>query len=145
MATQLTADPPDPVPPRPAVPPPPQPPPPHKQIPEGKQPYFLIPVFNYHAGYLSVNFSRNYFELSQRHPDVPRLGPEHIRALDLFEELAASPELAMHAVLEPGDIQLLNNHTTLHHRSAFTDHEVGAGAVRGWRLLDVGGGWAGGG
>ncbi len=30
----------------------------------------------------------------------------------------------MDAVLEPGDIQLLNNHTVLHARTAFVDYEV---------------------
>ena len=35
---------------------------------------------SFHAGYLSVNFSSNYFLLSQRHPDVPRLTPAHLEA-----------------------------------------------------------------
>jgi hypothetical protein len=55
---------------------------------------------------------------------VPRLTERHRAAIALFEELAASPEIAMHYVLQPGDIQLLNNHTCLHHRTAFVDHEV---------------------
>lgn len=41
----------------------------------------------------------------------------------LFERLAGSPELALHYVLQPGDIQLLSNHTCLHHRTAFEDWE----------------------
>ena len=40
------------------------------EIPPGKQPFFEIPVFNYHKGYLSVNFSINYYFLSQRHAEV---------------------------------------------------------------------------
>jgi alpha-ketoglutarate-dependent taurine dioxygenase len=55
---------------------------------------------------------------------VPRLTPEQLAAIKLFEELAASDEHAIHYILEPGDIQLLNNHTCLHHRTAFEDYEV---------------------
>lgn len=39
----------------------------------GKKPFFEIPVFNYHKGYLSVNYSDNYYLLSQRHAEVPKL------------------------------------------------------------------------
>lgn len=43
------------------------------EVPPGKKPFFAIPVFNYHEGYLSVNYSDNYYLLSQRHAEVPRL------------------------------------------------------------------------
>lgn len=33
---------------------------------------------SFHKGYLSVNFSSNYYMLSQRHADVPRLTPAHL-------------------------------------------------------------------
>ena len=61
-------------------------------------------------GYLSVNYSDNYFFLSQRHPEVPRLTPAQLEAMKLFNQLAASDALRLEANLEPGDIQLLNNH-----------------------------------
>lgn len=51
------------------------------QVPAGKNPFFRIPVFNYHQGYLSVNYSDNYFLLSQRHADVPRLTTEQYEAM----------------------------------------------------------------
>jgi Taurine catabolism dioxygenase TauD, TfdA family len=75
-------------------------------------------------GYLSVNYSDNYFFLSQRHASVPRLTDAQLEAIKLFNQLAASDELRMDAVLQPGDIQLLSNHVALHARSAFVDHEV---------------------
>lgn len=75
-------------------------------------------------GFLSVNYSDNYYRLSQRFPEVPRLGAQHEEAMALFNALACSPELALKCVLQPGDIQLLNNHTCLHYRSGFTDHPV---------------------
>mmetsp|Transcript_22141 Transcript_22141/g.52963 ORF Transcript_22141/g.52963 Transcript_22141/m.52963 type:complete len:141 (+) Transcript_22141:352-774(+) len=81
----------------------------------------MIPVFNFHEGYLSVNYSDNYFRLSQRHPEVPRLSPKHYEAMDLFNSLARSPEIHLKQTLEPGEMQLLNNHTCLRYRGAFVD------------------------
>ncbi|GBF87480.1 taurine catabolism dioxygenase [Raphidocelis subcapitata] len=91
------------------------------EVPPGKKGYFVIPVFNYHKGYLSVNFSDNYYHLAQRHAEVPRLTPAQLEAIDLFNELARSDELRLDHLLEPGEIQLLSNHTQLHTRSAFED------------------------
>lgn len=35
------------------------------EVPPGKKPFFKIPVFNYHEGFLSINYSDNYYLLSQ--------------------------------------------------------------------------------
>ncbi len=78
-------------------------------------------MFNYHKGYLSVNYSDNYYHLSQRHAEVPKLQAEHHEAMRLFNELASGPELSIRMVLRPGDVQLLSNHTCLHYRGAFRD------------------------
>lgn len=37
----------------------------------------------------------------------------------LFNQLAASPELSLRMILQPGDVQLLSNHTCLHYRGSF--------------------------
>jgi hypothetical protein len=55
---------------------------------------------------------------------VPRLTGAQKEALRLYNALAHSDRLRMDIMLAPGDIQLLSNHTQLHTRSAFTDHEV---------------------
>lgn len=91
------------------------------EVPVGKKPFFEIPVFNYHKGYLSVNYSDNYYLLSQRHAEVPKLQAEHHEAMALFNQLAASPELSLRMILQPGDVQLLSNHTCLHYRGSFRD------------------------
>lgn len=75
-------------------------------------------------GGLSVNYSDNYYHLSQRHPDVPRLTQQHYEAMALFNEIASSDALRMDTMLQPGDIQLLNNHTQLHTRAEFEDFPV---------------------
>ena len=81
-------------------------------------------IANILQGYLSVNYSDNYYLLSQRFPEVPRLTAAHYEAMSLFNQLASSRELALQIILQPGDIQLLNNHTCLHYRSAFVDWPV---------------------
>ena len=43
-----------------------------------------------------------------------------------FNRLAASDELRMDYKLQPGDIQLLHNHSIVHCRSGFEDYNVGA-------------------
>ena len=75
-------------------------------------------------GGLSVNYSDNYYLLSQRHPDVPRLTQQHHEAMALFNEIASSDALRVDAMLQPGDIQLLNNHTQLHARFESEDFPV---------------------
>lgn len=93
------------------------------EVPQGKLPYFEIPVFNAFKGHLSVNYSPNYYFDSQRHEGVPRLTPAHLEAIREMDALASSDELRMDYVLQPGEIQLLSNHTCLHSRSKFVDHE----------------------
>jgi hypothetical protein len=93
------------------------------EVPSGKKGFFEVPVFNYHKGFLSVNFSDNYFLLSQRHKEVPRLTPAHHEAMALLNSLAAPDKFRMDYAMLPGDIQLLSNHTVFHARSAFVDHD----------------------
>jgi Taurine catabolism dioxygenase TauD, TfdA family len=91
------------------------------ETPAGGKPYFNIPVFNYHEGLLSAIYQRQYIESARRFPDVPPLTPQQVEALDLFDELANDPKLHLLMELEPGDIQLVHNHTILHDRTAFED------------------------
>ncbi|PSC69343.1 26S protease regulatory subunit 8-like protein A [Micractinium conductrix] len=97
------------------------------EVPPGKAPFFEIPVFTFMKGehqssrLLSVNFSSNYYILSQRHKEVPRLTPAHLEAIKVFEEVAWSDELRLDWNLRPGEIQLLSNHTCLHSREGFRD------------------------
>ena len=91
------------------------------EIPEGMKPYFEIPVFTMHQGYLNVMYQRQYIDSAQRFPDAMRLTPDHVEALNLFDELANDPDLNLAMMLEPGDIQFVHNHTLLHDRMGFED------------------------
>ena len=92
------------------------------EVPEGSQPYFTIPVFNYHDGLVSAIYQRQYIESARRFPGVAPLTSQQIEALDLLDQLANDPKLNLMMELEPGDIQLVHNHTILHDRTAFDDY-----------------------
>lgn len=91
------------------------------EVPAGKKPYFEIPIYNDHQGFLSVLYSRPYIHSSQRFPEARRLTDEDIAALDLFDDLANDADLRLDMQLQPGDMQFLHNHTILHDRTAFVD------------------------
>ena len=91
------------------------------EVPEGAKPYMEIPVLNWHQGYLTVFYQRQYIDSAQRFEDAMRLTPEHVEALDRFDELANGPELCFGMQLEPGDMQFVYNHSQLHDRTGFLD------------------------
>ena len=88
---------------------------------DGQQPYFKIPVFSWHEGLLSAIYQRQYIESARRFVDVPPLTQIQIEALDLFDSLANDPSLHLFMEFQPGDIQIVHNHTIFHDRTAFED------------------------
>ena len=90
------------------------------EVPDGMQPWFDIPVFNWHAGRLSCIYVRQYIESAQRHfPAARRLSAEQVAAMDLMDELTNDPRIHLSMAFRPGDIQLLHNHQILHSRNDF--------------------------
>jgi hypothetical protein len=91
------------------------------EIEEDGRPFFEIPVFTWHRGYLNAIYQRQYIDSAQRFPEAPRLTPAHVEALDLFDSLADDPKLNMTMEFRLGDVQLVHNHTLLHDRTGFVD------------------------
>lgn len=91
------------------------------EVPAGMLPYFLIPVFSYHQGFLTSIYQRQYIDSAQRFVDAPRLTAAHVEALDMFDNLANNPELNFAMQLQAGDLQFVYNHTMLHDRTGFED------------------------
>lgn len=89
------------------------------EVPAGQKPWFEIPVFNWHEGHLSAIYQRQYIDSAQRFPEAPRLTPQQVEALDLFDALANDPKLNIFIGFQPGDVQLVHNHTLLHDRTGF--------------------------
>jgi len=77
------------------------------EVPEGMKPYMTIPPLSWHDGRLTVFYQRQYIDSAQRFPDAMRLTPEHIEALDYFDELANDPDLHIKMRLIPGDMQFV--------------------------------------
>jgi hypothetical protein len=72
-------------------------------------------------GRLRTFYHSDYFRSAQRHADVPRFTALEQALLDLYESIAAEPALHLDMELQPGDVQLLSNHTILHARTAYED------------------------
>eukprot|EP00741_Cyanophora_paradoxa_P005424 tig00000882_g5260.t1 len=93
------------------------------EIPAGKLAYYSGAVMNWTGeGQLSTIYDRSFFFAAQRFPEVPRLTERQVAAFEALEATCAREDVSLRFALEPGDVQLLHNHTTLHARSAFTDH-----------------------
>ncbi len=78
-------------------------------------------VFNRDADHLITIYTRRYIESAQRFADAPRLSPAYREALELFDRLCDDPKLRLEIAFQPGDVQLLCNHTILHDRTAYED------------------------
>ena len=92
------------------------------EIPEGKLPYYRMPVFNHHAGCITTYYARDFFDGAQRHEGVPPTPPEQTEAMDLFEHLAERPDIRLDMELQPGDMQFVHNHQIVHSRTGYEDH-----------------------
>lgn len=80
---------------------------------------YAMPIFGVRDGKFTSHYSRTYIESAQLQGHVPKMDAAQWEALDLLHEIAE--ELCMTMVLEPGDMQFLNNHVTYHARSEFDD------------------------
>ena len=83
--------------------------------------HYMLPVFATRGPKFATHYSRTYIEASQTNPEVPRLTSDQEEALDLLAELGT--ELCFEMTMEPGDIQLLNNHVVYHARTPYEDHD----------------------
>jgi hypothetical protein len=89
----------------------------------GEDPAFPLPVLDDIDGRPRVFFIGWYIRDAQRHPDVPRLTPAQLEALDFIETIANDPAFHVQMDFRPGDVQLLNNAVILHSREAYEDAE----------------------
>ena len=80
---------------------------------------YALPVFGVRDGKFTSHYSRTYVEAAQEIEEVPRLSQAQWEALDLLAEVAE--EISMEMVLEPGDMQFINNHVVYHARTAYED------------------------
>lgn len=82
-----------------------------------------VPVIpcRYAGGKLKTFYHSDYFRSVVRHADVPRFTAAEQELLDLYESIAAEPELRLDMQFARGDVQLVSNHVVLHARTAYED------------------------
>ena len=83
---------------------------------EGGLKAFPVPPCRYAAGELRTFWQSDYYR-SAGHP----LTAEENDLLDTYDAIAAEPQFHLDMDLQPGDVQLLSNHTILHARTEFED------------------------
>lgn len=89
---------------------------------EGGVPAFPVPPCRYAEGELRTFWQSDYFRSAPRFEHVPDLSADERELLDSFDGIANSPEFYLDMDLQPGDVQLLSNHTQLHSRTGFEDY-----------------------
>lgn len=91
------------------------------EVPVGMKGYYMLPPLTWHAGRLTVHYARRYIDSAQRFEDAPRLTEKRIAALDMFDALANDPANKLDMEFNPGDIQLVHNHSLMHDRLGYED------------------------
>jgi len=91
-----------------------------KQRPDMSQisPY-PVPVFSRVDGIVSVQYIRDYMLTAGETIGMPAKFRE---ALDTFDAFANDPDMNVTFMLEPGEIEILNNRAVLHSRTQFEDY-----------------------
>lgn len=90
---------------------------------EGGVKAFPIAPCTFANGELRSFWQSDYYREAQRFEYLPRLTTEEQELLDAYDAIANRPEVYLDMDLQPGDIQLISNHTILHARTAFEDYE----------------------
>ena len=104
-----------------------------EQAPD-EAPSYPHPIFDERGGKLFSKWNRNRVTSAQKIAGVPQLSTRQWEALECFDALVRRADLAHNMWLEPGDLQIINSHVTLHSRTDFTDHDVPANKRLLYRL-----------
>ena len=88
---------------------------------QGEAGYFPIPPcrFTPEKG-LQTFYHSEYFRSAERHSDVD-IDAAARDILDTYDALCLEPDLQLDMWLEPGDMQFISNHVTIHSRTAYED------------------------
>lgn len=95
-----------------------------------------IPPCRFADGMLRTFFHADYFHSAQRHADVAPFTADEARLLERFEAIANTPEFRLDMQFEPGDVQLVSNHSVVHARTAYEDGPSRRHLLRLWLSLD---------
>lgn len=90
---------------------------------DGKLNFFPIPPCRFADGVLRTFYHGDYFRTSAQQPGAPQLSTFDHEVLDAYDAITNEEGVYVEMDFEPGDIQLLSNHTVLHSRTAYIDHD----------------------
>ena len=87
--------------------------------------WYMAAIIGVRDGRFACRHIRNHVKSAQlSFPEAPRLTPEQIEAMDLFDAILVRPEVCFRLDFEPGDVQLISNHVMLHSRTDYVDHDA---------------------
>lgn len=82
---------------------------------------YTSPIISMKDGVFSMYAGSLYILTAQDYPEVPRLTPQQIEVLELFDAITYEEGMAIAMDFRPGDIQWLSNYAALHARTTFYD------------------------
>ncbi len=85
--------------------------------------WFMAPLVGVQDGLPFVAWNRNRLINALKLEHVPPITALQWEAVGYFDGLLRRPDLMFATFLQPGDLQILNNQTILHSRTAFVDAE----------------------
>ncbi len=91
--------------------------------PPGELPWSVLQPACFDGTQLRTFYHSDYFRSVVRH--VGALPADEQALLDCYEEIAEREDMRFEMQFEPGDIQLLSNHTIVHARTAYEERERG--------------------
>jgi len=86
-------------------------------------PFYANPIYAQQDGLLFSKWNRNRLKSAQALEGVPQLTGVQREAVDLLDAILHRPSIMYSMHLQPGDMQILNNHVTLHSRTEFEDFD----------------------
>lgn len=104
-----------------------------EQAPGGK-PWYTMPIFSRRHDRLFVRYIRPYIEAARRHSDAPRPSDQARAAMDRLDAMCRDETYHVSMMLQPGDMQFVNNYHVLHARDAYEDRRA-EGKVRHLKRL----------
>jgi len=86
-------------------------------------PFYHQPLFDEADGRLFGKWNRNRVRTAQDLDGVPALSEQQQACGELLDDILRRPDIMFTMWLEPGDLQIMNNHVMLHSRTTFEDFD----------------------
>ena len=88
----------------------------------GNPGFYFQPIFGLKKGHFACRYTRTHIKSAEMNSDIKDLSFEQKEALLFLDKLCENSDFALTMMFQPGDMQFLNNHLTLHTRSAYEDY-----------------------